>query len=66
MPDQRIKRLSKVMKTSNVAKRVGNSCIYSTLLHIKDLAESIGIPTLSITFNDPHWFKAVEIFFSKN
>ena len=29
------------------------SCIYSTLLHIKDLAESIGIPAPSITFDQP-------------
>ena len=41
------------------------SCIYSTLLHIKDLAESKGIPTPSITFDQPLWLKAVEIVSSK-
>ena len=134
MPDQRIKRLAKVMKSSDVAKRVGvklywctqpafkalskikftpmkdlinqlpsfsrelavaprpnwngfmekitagcthperstitmlplidldpddDSCIYSTLFYIKDLAESMGIPKPSITFDQPLWLKVV-------
>ena len=32
-------------------------CIYLTLLHIKDLAESMGIPTTSVTFDQPLWLK---------
>ena len=41
------------------------SCIYSTLLHIKHLAESLVILTPSITFDQPLWLKAVEIVSSK-
>ena len=37
------------------------SCIYATLLHIKDLVERMSVPTPSITSEQPLWWKTVEI-----
>ena len=41
------------------------SCIYSTLLYIKDLANQMNIETPSITFDQPLWVKAVDIVLTK-
>ena len=41
------------------------TCIYSTLLHVIDLAFKRNIPTPSITFDQPLWVKAIEIVQTK-
>ena len=40
-------------------------CIYSTLLHVIDLAFKMNIPTPSITFDQPLWVKTIEIVQTK-
>ena len=42
------------------------SCIYSTLLYIKDLANQMNIETPSIIFNQPLRVKAADIVLTKN
>ena len=37
------------------------TCIYSTLLYVKDQAKQQNVPTPCITFDQPLWRKAVEI-----
>ena len=41
------------------------TCIFSTLLHVIDLAFKMNIPTPSITFDQPLWVKAIEIVQTK-
>lgn len=42
------------------------SCMYSTLLHIKDQAKQLKIVTPCVTFDQPLWIKAVEIVAAKS
>ena len=43
-----------------------DNCMYSTLSYIQDQAELLNIPTPCVTFDQPLWFKAVEIIKAKS
>ena len=42
------------------------TCIYSTLVYIQSQAEQLSIPTACVTFDQPLWYKAVDIITEKS
>ena len=47
-------------------KSSDESCIYSTLSYVKHQATLLNIPIICITFDQPLWWKAVEIIDAKS
>ena len=42
------------------------TCIYSTMIYVKEQALKLGLPTACITFDQPLWLKDVNINYSEN